>query len=139
MAPEFKLLECQDDDVVSLRGSTYKVGDLKKLLLSHFIQSINNWGNAFINLNLGGLGNLTGCSSHFYVPVEGINCEVLRLGYAKWYKGLLRIHVTADDLGVNRRYDDNNVKVNLEFCSEETPAPPQNESPLDDICRLMKE
>lgn len=138
MDKEFRPVELNDDDVISFDKTTFKNGDLKEFIRSHFWSWYNSNARS-MTFNLGGINKSIPIFTQFYLFPQGIDSEILRLGSAKWEKGLVRIHVDLLDLSNNQRRQPSYIKVNLEFYSEETPAPPENESPLDDIRQLMKE
>lgn len=140
MDKEFRPVELNDDDVISFEKSTFKKRDLQEFIRSHF-WSWHNSNPAFraMTFNLGGINKSIPICTQFYLYPQGIDSEILRLGSAKWEKIVLRIYVDLLELSDNQRRDTSYIKVNLEFYSEETPAPPENESPLDDIRQLMKD
>ncbi|HEY9808504.1 MAG TPA: KGK domain-containing protein [Halomicronema sp.] len=136
MDKEFRPVELNDDDVISFDKSTFKNGDLKEFIRSHFWSWYNSNARS-MTFNLGGINKSIPICTQFYLFPQGINSEILRLGSAKWEKGLLRIYVDLVDLSDPQRFQSSYINVNLEFCSEEIPAPPEHESPLDDIRRLI--
>ena len=132
------LKNCSEDDVLSFGNTMFKVDKLKQELnklfgkrnLGEQISKILGWQNLNVQMRT----HSSDSSYYFYEDwfVEGINCEILRVGES-WQKGKVKI----------------NLKVSLEFCSDELEIEQtliseqkqitQPESSLDDIRRMINQ
>ncbi|MDB9451151.1 KGK domain-containing protein [Dolichospermum circinale] len=123
MEDNFKLIECNDDDVIGSRDWTYKVSKLK--------QALENIGNNsdFLVEFWNGLRE----QKIYYVErdgysvtesfTEGMDAEILNLGSKSWKKGKLKF------------------KLSVEFYVEEEEIEEikEPESPLDDLRRMIND
>ena len=121
MAQEFRPVELNERDVLSLTGNLLQVSVFK----SGFKKALNSdLGERFLDqINYAGVETQFTQEDYEDCFDKGIACEILKVG-DNWKKGKIRFNVT------------------VEFLTEEeegTPTPRENESPLDDIRRLMKE
>lgn len=137
MNPKFTQLNC-DDDVVLLATDTFKVSRLKELCLQEiqhkFYRYIYNSQTkqpdrdvaAFFNhISFGGES-----ISFSEIQFNSIkDCQLLKIGGKGWQKGKLKIQICRAYTNATRH------KVCLEFCPDE---PIEQESPLDDICKLVE-
>lgn len=126
MEENFKLSNCNDDDVLSVKDKVFKFIQVKQAIKKAFTNKLSeelyNLLNSYgISLDPGGY--LVG--SKFYRQAnrwfdEGIDCEVLKPGTKGWQKGKLKL------------------KVTLEFVPDE-PNINEQDSPLDDLRRMINE
>lgn len=145
MNNKFKLLECNDDDVVSFNGNLLKFAKLKSDLENEFRQKVNK---LYANHDQGTgtverIFNLTNTSFgkcdltiNLSSPKEGKECEILRLGAKTWQKGRLR---TQAFIGF---FPNTTEKAKIQFILEFSPDEPEitePESPLDDLRRMINE
>ncbi|MBW4568122.1 MAG: hypothetical protein KME31_08885 [Tolypothrix carrinoi HA7290-LM1] len=145
MNNKFKLLECNDDDVVSFNGNLVKFAKLKSDLENEFKKKVNHlYGKedqragtvqriySLIYLSFGQCDLTINLSS----PKEGKECEILRLGAKSWQKGKLRTQAFIEF------FPNTTEKAKIQFILEFSPDEPeitQPESPLDDIRRMINE
>ena len=123
MEDNFKLIECNDDDVIESRDWTYKVSKLKKALRN--IGSNTNFLLAFWTALRGEKIYYVEQHNH-YDPkcfTEGIDAQILTLGSKSWKKGKLKF------------------KLSVEFYveEEENVEIREPESPLDDLRRMIND
>ncbi len=132
------LENCSEHDVL-LFGSILKVDTLKKEVNEHFrktklgqqITESLNAKNIYVSgIVIKGSGRYV---STFYDKwfIDGVDCEILKLGAASWQKGKVRIK----------------LNVSLEFCPDEPEVEKnsavtlqeisQSESPLDELRRMI--
>ncbi|MGF1676818.1 MAG: KGK domain-containing protein [Rivularia sp. (in: cyanobacteria)] len=129
MKSKFKPLSCNDDDVLSYKGSLLKFSQFKQQLENELWEKVNylltkeNDGcnsreriydlinNSFSSCNI---------SVTLSSPEEGNDCEILRLGAKSWQKGKIKsnsfINFFPNDQGSNQRVQ---IQFDLEFLSEE--------------------
>jgi KGK domain len=147
MNNKFKLLECNDDDVVSFNGNLVKFAKFKRDLEKEFWEKrryllteenphLHSSGKTrmsyLTNISLGECDLTINLSS----AKEGKECEILRLGSKNWQKGRLR---TQAFIGF---FPDTTEKAKIQFILEFSPDEPEitePESPLDDIRRMINE
>lgn len=129
MESKFKILSCNDDDVLSYNGSLLKFSQFKQQLENELWQKVNylltkeNDGcnskeriYELINTSFGYCNISVTLSS----PEEGNDCEILRLGATSWQKGKIRTK-SSIDFFPNKKDSSKRAKIqfNLEFLSEE--------------------
>lgn len=135
MQEKIYLQNCGEDDVLSYQGKMWKLGSIKDGLRNVFpesklgqhicLQFKMDLGSRYVNEN--------GKSREIPISYEewfldGIDCEVLKIGAKGWQKGKVKIH----------------LQVSLEFYPdepeiEEIAVSNETESPLDDIRRMIKQ
>ncbi|HEY9690822.1 MAG TPA: KGK domain-containing protein [Oculatellaceae cyanobacterium] len=132
MSNKFDVIDCNDDDVLSFGDATFKVRRFTTAVRRAFGSSmgrtlsdgLNSQGVQIDNQIVMPSGKPDDYKRWFG---EGINCEILKLGYPSWKKGKVRI------------------KVSVEFYMEEDEDKLDNqeisepESPLDDLRRMINE
>ncbi|MCT7949807.1 hypothetical protein NG798_08410 [Ancylothrix sp. C2] len=121
MAQEFRPVELNERDVLSLTGNLLQVSVFKSALKKALNRDLGEQFLYYLNYDRLISEFPEQASEHCFD--KGMECEILRVG-DNWKKGKIRFNVTVEFLTEEE---------------EETPAPPENESPLDDIRRLMKE
>ncbi|MCT7949806.1 hypothetical protein NG798_08405 [Ancylothrix sp. C2] len=126
MGEEFRPVELDDGDVICFVGGW---GITSEQLVTSFQEVIKH--NEKSNLQaLVDEGLMIDDDNESYLLfTKGVNAEVLRIGSQAWQEGTIRIKYSIEFSP--------NEPENPEI--EGTPAPPENESPLDDIRRLMKD
>jgi hypothetical protein len=122
MEDKFKLIECNDSDVIEIANNTYKINRVRKALNK---ASNSSLGYALKN-ELKSQGIIISLDNSDALFNQGLSCEILNLGSSNWKKGKLRF------------------KVSVEFYIEEDEPHKNNiisepESPLDDLRRLINE
>ncbi|GAX45117.1 hypothetical protein NIES4075_61380 [Tolypothrix sp. NIES-4075] len=145
MNNKFKVLECNEDDVVSLNGKLLKFAQLKDNFENEFRQKIINlYGKqdqhagtverifTLKNTSFGQCDLTINLSS----PKEGKECEILRLGAKSWQKGKLRTQTFIEFFP--NTIEKAKINFTIEFSPDE-PEITQTESPLDDIRRMINE
>jgi hypothetical protein len=134
MESKFQILEFNDDDVLSFEDDTFKIGRFRRAIHQAFNHGI---GSAISN-NLSGLG--VKIQDRVLIPTgkhqdyqrwftEGINCDLLKLGYPKWKKGKVRIKVSVEF------YVEEQDEVEAD--NSDRSQINQLESPLDDLRRVI--
>ncbi len=132
-----------DIDVLLFTQDTYTVSKLKELIHEDFCQKFStkandsNWvvtdifKSVSINQALFQGEDITLKSS-----LEGITCQILRVGSSGWQSGKLRIKIYTEIIHKKNYWEDDKPKINvvLEFCPDELDQP---ESPLDDIRQMI--
>ncbi len=121
MDKEFRPVELNERDVFSFRDQLVKVSVFKSALkkaLDRYLaeQLLDKLKYVGVPVQFT-TEDYEGCFD------EGMECEFLKVG-DNWRKGKIRFNVTVELLTEEE---------------EETPALSENESPLDDIRRLMKD
>lgn len=121
MAQEFRPVQLNERDVLSFRDQVVKVSvfnsALQKALDRYLAEQLLD------KIKYVGVPVKFTTEDYKDCFEEGMECEFLKVG-DNWRKGKIRFNVTVELLAEEE---------------EETPAPPENESPLDDIRRLMKD
>ncbi len=132
-----------DTDVLLFTQDTYTVSKLKELIHENFMQKfykkindshlvvIEIFQSVSINQALFKLEDIKWKSS-----VEGITCQILRVGSSGWQSGKLRIKISTEIIPRKNHKENDKTKINvvLEFCPDELDQP---ESPLDDIRQMI--
>lgn len=125
---QFKPLDC-DDDILLIQKDTFTVGRFKEIasqkLHTRFysVQGLETMGNIHSHLSLGTL-NIPIEDSKLIFPIQGIDCQILKIGSQGWLKGRLRMEVY---LCRNKGAE---INLILEFCPNESTS---SESVLDEI------
>ncbi len=123
MEEKFKLIECNDDDVIGSRDWTYKVSKLKQALEN--IGSNTNFLVALWNGLRKEKINYVERDGYYITEscTEGMDAEILNLGSKSWKKGKLKF------------------KLSVEFYVEEEEIEEikEPESPLDDLRRMIND
>jgi hypothetical protein len=145
MNNKFKVLECNDDDVVSFNRRLEKFAKFKSDLENEFREKVNkfyakedqhyNTVERILTLTNTSFGKCD-LTINLSSPKEGKKCEILRLGAKSWQKGRLR---TQAFIGF---FPDTTEKAKIQFILEFSPDEPEitePESPLDDIRRMINE
>lgn len=145
MNNKFKLLECNDDDVVLFNGNLVKFAKLKSDLENEFRQKVNklyanqDQGTGTVevifyltNTSFGKCDLTINLSS----PKEGKECEILRLGAKSWQRGRLRTQAFIEFFP--HTIEKAKIQFILEFSPDE-PEITEPESPLDDLRRMINE
>lgn len=135
-----------DADVLLFNKDTYIVSRFKELIHESFNQKfrirLSEHHNDFSVSGV--LNNLSINEVNFPAEdilwqssIEGINCQVLRVGSTGWQTGKLRIKVSSQIISPNKHRESGNFNINvfLEFYPDE---PLEQESPLDDIRKMMQ-
>ena len=122
MDKEFRPVELNERDVLSFRDQLVKVSVFKSAL-QKALEDRYLTEKLLDNLKYGGVPFQFTQEDAENCFDEGMECEFLKVS-DKWRKGKIRLNVTVELLAEEE---------------EETPAPPEQESPLDDIRRLMKD
>ncbi|WP_242045331.1 KGK domain-containing protein [Anabaena catenula] len=127
MEDKFKLITCQDNDVVEfeeymyrvtqLRQALYKLSNSDSDLAQQLHQSLEERG-VYIN------------KSYQTLCDEGIDCEILNLGSQNWKKGKLRFQLSVEFYVE----DDHTVNSN-----NDTSIMTEPDSPLDDLRRMIND
>lgn len=139
MADGFKVLQCNDDDVLSFAQHTFKVGNFIDRWSKEFQR--REAGSQISQLSSMAIGEMQIKSGEitWKSPINGIDCEFLRLGTTSWQKGKLRFQVGVEVVPNERELEKKvKVKVSFEFCPD-VPEISQPESPLDDIRRMINQ
>ncbi|MBD2606552.1 KGK domain protein [Scytonema hofmannii FACHB-248] len=144
MNNKFKLIGCNDDDVVSFNGKLLKFAKFKDNLEEEFQQKVNflveknDKENAPKVLNLTRL-SLGECdlTINLSSAKEGKECEILRLGSKSWEKGKVRTQAFIEFFPTNTT-EKAKINFTIEFSPDE-PEITEPESPLDDIRRMINE
>jgi KGK domain len=144
MNNKFKLIGCNDDDVVSFNGNLLKFAKFKDNLEEEFQQKVNflvvkndkENSSKVLNLTRLSLGecNLT---INLSSAKEGKECEILRLGSKSWEKGKVRTQAFIEFFPTNTT-EKAKINFTIEFSPDE-PEITELESPLDDIRRMINE
>ena len=135
----FKVLQCNDEDVLSFAEHTFKVGNFIERWRKEFQR--REAYNEISNLSSMSIGEMRIKSGEicWKSPINGIDCEVLKLGSTSWQKGKLRFQVGVEVFPNEREPEKKlKVKVSFEFCPD-VPEISQTESPLDDIRRIINQ
>jgi len=121
MEDNFKLIECNDDDVIECNDLTYKVNKLKQAF--EFIGSDTNFlSSLWEALRRQKIHYLQDRHYNTECFKEGMEVKMLNLGSKSWKKGKLRF------------------KLSIEFYVEEEHTEiKEPESPLDDLRRKINE
>jgi hypothetical protein len=128
MEESFKLIECNDDDVIECNDWAYKVTKLKQALeklggSDGFLQTL--W-NGLREQKIYYLeGNYTYDNKCFK---EGMDVKILNLGSKSWKKGKLKFKLSLEFY----------VEEELEESSEKDVIK-EPESPLDDLRRMIND
>jgi hypothetical protein len=135
MEDRFELLT-SNDDVISFRNHTFKIGEFKAKLIQEFrskeqsneITRIDSISISGMPINLGEIN---------WKSII-IDCELLRLGSQSWQNGKcrLQVHIKSRDESGTRRQG--LIEVDLEFCPDEPPIS-EPESPLDDLRQMINQ
>ncbi|AKG24296.1 KGK domain-containing protein [Calothrix sp. 336/3] len=131
MPETFKKIDCNDNDVVSFSDNyTYKVGKIREALRKSLNVNLGNQlnhelKNKGVNLNVD--GHPAKNPPHQHWLQNGIECEILQLGYENWKKGKMKIEVSIEIIIEEENVDD------LDNCNSVILPP---ESPLDDFRRM---
>jgi len=146
MNNKFKLLECNDDDVVSFNGKLVKFPEFYTDLENEFRAKVNNIygkedqrdgrGRRIYELTHISCGQCD-LTINLSSPREGKECEILRLGSKSWEKGKVRTQAFIEFFPTNTTQ-----KAKIQFTIEFSPDEPEitePESPLDDIRRMINE
>ena len=135
MEDRFELLT-SNDDVISFRNNTFKIGEFREKLSKEFhSKEQSNEISRCDSISISGmpiaLGEINWKSSI-------IDCELLRLGSQSWQKGKFRlqVHIKFRDEDGTRRQG--LIEVDLEFCFDEPPIS-EPESPLDDLRQMINQ
>ncbi len=136
MEDRFELLT-SNDDVISFRNNTFKIGEFREKLSAEFHRrenqaEISRVDSISISEMPIYLGEINWKSSI-------IDCELLRLGSQSWQKGKCRLQVhikIRDEDGTTRK--PKLIEVDLEFCPDEPPIS-EPESPLDDLRQMINQ
>jgi hypothetical protein len=127
MEDNLLLHNCSENDVVSLRRKLFKLEQLKFALKEIFAKSkLGEEFNKSLNIDLGTEVIVENGRSRSIVIskdrwfIDGINCEILRIGAKGWQKGKVKI----------------NIQFSLKICSEEIEVE-KIESPLDDLRKII--
>lgn len=140
MQEKISLQNCDEDDVLSCKGKMWKLRSLKDGLRDLFSEyKLGEEICKTFNINLGSRyvkqndksRNIPISNQEWFM--DGIDCEVLKIGAKGWQKGKVKIK----------------LEVSLEFCPDEPvlkessasnePEISQPESPLDDIRRMINQ
>lgn len=135
-----------DADVLLFNKDTYIVSRFKELIHESFNQKFRTRLSEHHNdFSVSGvLNNLAINEVNFLAEdivwqssIEGVNCQVLRVGSTGWQAGKLRIKVSSQIISPNKHRESGNFKINifLEFYPNEAL---EAESPLDDIRKMMQ-
>ncbi|WP_041233692.1 KGK domain-containing protein [Cylindrospermum stagnale] len=132
MEDNFKLDNCNQNEVLSIKDKVFKISKIQETIKTIFC---GNLANALyeqltsygVDIDPG--GNVIGNKFYRYNSKffkEGIECEILKFNSEGWQKGKFRI------------------KVSIEFCPdepeiEETTEIKEPESPLDDLRRMIND
>lgn len=135
MEENFYLSDCDDDDVLSFGDNTFKVSKFRKAVNQSFGSDIGSvlssqlsrQGVSIDQQILLPSGNNKDYMRWFN---EGIDCEILNLGFRSWKKGKVRIKFSVEF------YEEQEA---VETPSSDEPDINEAESPLDDIRRLLNE
>jgi hypothetical protein len=119
MEDNFKLIECNDDDVIDFGGNTYKIAKFIKAV----IKSTNYSLAQQLHSQLENQGIYINSSNFDNWFKEGIENEILNLGSKSWKKGKLKFKLSVE-LYVE---EEENVEIK------------EPESPLDDLRRMINE
>ncbi|AFZ25672.1 KGK domain protein [Cylindrospermum stagnale PCC 7417] len=128
MEDNFKLIECNDDDVIECNDWAYKVSKLKQALeklggSDGFLQTL--WSGLREQKIYYLEGNYTYDNKSFK---EGMDVKILNLGSKSWKKGKLKFKLSIEFY----------VEEELEESSEKDVIK-EPESPLDDLRRMINE
>ncbi len=136
MEDRFELLT-SNDDVISFRNHTFKIGEFRRKLIGEFQDKEQNTEiSRFDSISISGmpiyLGEINWKSSL-------IDCELLRLGSQSWQKGKyrLQVHIKIPRDEYERRRK-GLIQLDLEFCPDEPPIS-EPESPLDDLRQMINQ
>lgn len=129
MYNSFILLE--NTDILMVGKDTFTIERLKELLTNN-IRNIFNF-NCQDNLTIAhklrqvfiiGTVRFNTDNSKWFFPIEGQECQLLKIGSQGWQKGKMRIQVFI------KSFAPTHIEVNLEFCPEKILT---SDSSLDDI------
>lgn len=123
MEDRFKLIECNDDDVVELVDNTYKVGKIKVGLSQSSNSSLaqrlqQEFNNQRIQI-----------PSHNNFFQDGIDCQILTLGSQSWKSGKVKFKLTVEFY----------IEDEIETTNTQDLDITEPESPLDDLRRMINE
>jgi hypothetical protein len=132
MTNKFDEIDCKDDDVLSFGDTTFKVGRFKTVVKKLFGPEMGN------TLSNGLKSQGVQIDNKITMPSgksddlkrwfgEGVDCEILKIGYPGWKKGKVKIKVSLEFY-----MEDDNQKLDNQAITEP-------ESPLDDLHRMINE
>lgn len=130
---------CSEHDVFLFGSTTFKVDKLKKEVNEHFQkrklgqQIIESLSSKHIDVSNIVTRVRRGIVDAFYENwfIDGINCEIFKIGNKGWQKGKIRIKLNISlEFCPDEPEVEKNLAVNLQEIS-------QSESPLDDIRRII--
>lgn len=132
MDDKFKLLNLNNDDVLSFSDQTFKISQINQRLQLG-VDSINQsgYGSSLLDIFRNQLP-IQAARINWQSTI--MNGEVLILASQSWQKGKIKIHVDIDN--VKGKLAIMNVRV--EFCPDEPKIIPP-ESPLDDLRQMMNQ
>ncbi len=136
MEDRFELL-ISNDDVISFRNHTFKIGEFRDKLSQEF--SSRESKGEFYNIDSISISNMPIALGEINWKSSIIDCEILRLGSQSWQKGKCRLQVhikIRDEDGTTRK--PKLIEVDLEFCPDEPPIS-EPESPLDDLRQMINQ
>ena len=129
----YEILEGDNDVLLLNNKDTFTVQRLKELVSNKFDrifsiyvenQSCREYISGLMqNLSLNEETRISGGDIKWNSAIQGIDCQVLKVGSKGWEKGKIKIEVS-------KSFQSGQTQACIKFCPDE---PPEQKSPLDDI------
>ncbi|MEA5625035.1 KGK domain-containing protein [Nostoc sp. UHCC 0251] len=126
MQDEFRLIQCNDGDVLDFGGNTYKIAKFKQAINTSFSSTIEYKLNQ--ELSSKGIHIKESPNGNWFQ--KGTDCEILTLGSQSWKKGKVKVKISVEFY-----IEEEDIQITNSNNSEIT----EPESPLDDLRRMIQE